>query len=751
MVGYCGGDGVGVSYPGPTGPPGPGGPGPTGPTGSAGGPTGPSGSTGPTGAGPTGPTGANIIGPTGPTGNIGSFVSLAALTTAAPPASNTIGAPAFVSGVGEVYNTGYIWASVSAPLTPQLFGAYGDGATDDTTAVQAAATAAAATGGELLLLNTFKVTAALDFSLVRYIRGPGVISSTITTGVAVKIGTISNANYDMDGAYINLRVQQFSQSNSGITATGVLVQGMAHAEVHLFPYNWAVGVDLAPNGNVGTQYIAFNNFYINTYACGTPLRFNATGATSSFPFVNQNSFFGCNLYTATVAAVHFYQGEANNNIFYNASLEGSTVSIIFGAGAVSNYFHDTRMEAAGPVQFGETGITGDQLIVDNYVHAATLNSVGGVSVTWNCSRPNIVSGPGQAIWLPELTVGFEDFFSIGSLVYSTKLKYAASAAIAATDKGIFTSGIINSTTRSFDPGSGLGYARFKVAVGDIFRVTVNQTEGYPNLYLQVYDVNLNQITGLLGGSTPPIGTDCSNNYSASTENQIGATSCVNGTSYQIVTTGTTNFTSIGAADSNVGTVFTATGAGAGTGVVSFIKSVMPVQNSGWSNPFQVSINNNSTGSGVAAWLVIFFAPGTPITSVLVERFVLPLDLDSTTQPGYLISKSDAVYAGVGGFVNVPYAAGNTDTTPTPNCANGLLQTWTQTANATWGAATNGTVGQTLILVVTMGGSGSYTNSFAAYKYGPTVTTGAAGTTLFVSFTWDGAHWCYFGPSTVTFT
>ena len=38
-----------------------------------------------------------------------------------------------------------------------------------------------------------------------------------------------------------------------------------------------------------------------------------------------------------------------------------------------------------------------------------------------------------------------------------------------------------------------------------------------------------------------------------------------GVEYEIITTGTTDFTLIGAADSNPGTVFTATGAGSGTG------------------------------------------------------------------------------------------------------------------------------------------------------------------------------------------
>ena len=47
-----------------------------------------------------------------------------------------------------------------------------------------------------------------------------------------------------------------------------------------------------------------------------------------------------------------------------------------------------------------------------------------------------------------------------------------------------------------------------------------------------------------------------------------AGSFVIGTSYTIVTAGTTNFTLIGAANSTVGTVFTATGVGAGTGTAS---------------------------------------------------------------------------------------------------------------------------------------------------------------------------------------
>jgi len=49
---------------------------------------------------------------------------------------------------------------------------------------------------------------------------------------------------------------------------------------------------------------------------------------------------------------------------------------------------------------------------------------------------------------------------------------------------------------------------------------------------------------------------------------VNAGDFVSGVTYVIKTAGTTDFTLIGAADSNVGTTFTATGAGVGTGVAT---------------------------------------------------------------------------------------------------------------------------------------------------------------------------------------
>jgi hypothetical protein len=74
--------------------------------------------------------------------------------------------------------------------------------------------------------------------------------------------------------------------------------------------------------------------------------------------------------------------------------------------------------------------------------------------------------------------------------------------------------------------------------------------------------------GELGGVVGTFGK-----YYVITESETGrisAGSFVQGSKYKIVTAGSTDFTLIGAADNNVGTVFIATGAGSGSGVADIV-------------------------------------------------------------------------------------------------------------------------------------------------------------------------------------
>ena len=100
-----------------------------------------------------------------------------------------------------------------------------------------------------------------------------------------------------------------------------------------------------------------------------------------------------------------------------------------------------------------------------------------------------------------------------------------------------------------------------------------------------------------------------------------------------------------------------------------------------------------------------------------------------------------------------YAAGNTSTTPAPDCSKGLTQSWTQNASVTWGAPTNTTglnVGDVLTLAVTKDANGTARTTAwnATYRDAPTIastsTSGAKGTW---NFMWDGTNWQYVGGST----
>ena len=87
---------------------------------------------------------------------------------------------------------------------------------------------------------------------------------------------------------------------------------------------------------------------------------------------------------------------------------------------------------------------------------------------------------------------------------------------------------------------------------------VNTNEASPALFFKDTNGNLVKVGPV------HIGTSAPNSSPAST----AATALVAGTTYQILTVGSTDFTSVGAANNNVGTIFQATGAATGSGTVS---------------------------------------------------------------------------------------------------------------------------------------------------------------------------------------
>lgn len=160
-----------------------------------------------------------------------------------------------------------------------------------------------------------------------------------------------------------------------------------------------------------------------------------------------------------------------------------------------------------------------------------------------------------------------------------------------TSSGIGVSGF---TFGSLTGNNTLLYCHGKANLNNRYTLTYLRGSGTGNDQLQVYGGNGANDGGLLstnfGAFRPIYGRACSNELGTTVyscyNSDIGSqkyyigTSGINyqagnfvvGRTYQITEVGTTNFTLIGASNNNVGTLFTATGAGTGTGIAFDVSS-----------------------------------------------------------------------------------------------------------------------------------------------------------------------------------
>lgn len=205
---------------GPTGPTGPiGFIGPVGPTGPMGigatGPTGPTGSTGSTGAiGPTGPTGPlGLSGPTGPTGATGAIGPTGANGSGTPSGSNGQiqynAAGVFGASPNLTFDgTSLRFTSLSVDtrtalqyVTPQMYGAVGDGIADDTAPLSNALNS----GYPVSIFGRFRITSQITVNLnssivTSSIFGSGGWSSRIildspTAGITVNLSIVGSPGW----------------------------------------------------------------------------------------------------------------------------------------------------------------------------------------------------------------------------------------------------------------------------------------------------------------------------------------------------------------------------------------------------------------------------------------------------------------------------------------------------------------------------------------------------------------------------
>ena len=150
------------------------------------------------------------------------------------------------------------------------------------------------------------------------------------------------------------------------------------------------------------------------------------------------------------------------------------------------------------------------------------------------------------------------------------------------------------------------------------QLAVNYHEDDPAIYIRDDQGDLVKIAPAFIGATQPNNTPVT----------VTAGSFVVGTAYQILVPGNTDYTLIGAADSAAGTIFTATGAGVGTGTASSFQgnSVGEIWLDQTTSPPQLKIYDGS------AWLE---AGGAGATGSGGNQIFL--EVDQTVSASYSIT------------------------------------------------------------------------------------------------------------------
>ena len=110
-------------------------------------------------------------------------------------------------------------------FTPQMYGAVGDGVADDTAAVQAMFNAVTGTAKTAYLPNGNYLCGTLSALGVRNLVMDGYITSTVTTGCGILLGTETNANTAMVFGAIKVRIRRAVTNANAEGTDGIRIRG----------------------------------------------------------------------------------------------------------------------------------------------------------------------------------------------------------------------------------------------------------------------------------------------------------------------------------------------------------------------------------------------------------------------------------------------------------------------------------------------------------------------------------------------
>jgi len=219
--------------------------------------------------------------------------------------------------------------SVAKVVSVEAFGAKGDGVTYDTQALLDTKAYVLANGGIFYVPETFNCLVSGDIDLfgIKDIRIEGTITGTLATDELI-IG------------YYATQVVPTNYFINQVDTMKIKLQGIKNGKTTI---NKAAHVLLWADGDNPKIYsIAYSKFTLGYIG---KLEFNSQGTGTNYGWINENKFYGGRFSELIMDGNYFH----NNNIFYNPTIEGTSININKGS---SNWFYDCRGEGANSIIFG---------------------------------------------------------------------------------------------------------------------------------------------------------------------------------------------------------------------------------------------------------------------------------------------------------------------------------------------------------------------------------------------------------------
>jgi hypothetical protein len=218
--------------------------------------------------------------------------------------------------------------TVNGYITPEMYGAKGDGVTDDTLAVINAINAVS-DNGTLLMQNTYRITSGITITKSINVIIDGLLLYDATDGVALTLGDANITDTLFKNCSLRLKVKAKTTVWTPTTEfVGIKAINIMQAELYISAANFEKGFALIGAG----ADCDYNKIFVDTIynnKIGVSLEFENGGS------VNQNTFIGGRIGTLGSSVSLLGEDEkirplqivgynCNNNAFYTVSFESAS-------------------------------------------------------------------------------------------------------------------------------------------------------------------------------------------------------------------------------------------------------------------------------------------------------------------------------------------------------------------------------------------------------------------------------------------